>query len=181
MKGRYDPSRVVQRLSFSVDKVTLVSHWLGRWLLWFGVVAGIAMLIITFTDVVSYKLLSRPILGAFDLVRFTLLITMAFLGGITLINGRHLSVEIAVSKFPKRVQVAVEGVVSFLAFIVTVMVIWHSILYGWDLKTAGEISATTNIPLYPFVFIIAVGFVPIALVFFTKVIRAILSLRFVAK
>jgi TRAP-type transport system small permease protein len=173
--------RVIDRINYSVDKVYGVSGWISRWLEWFGAGAGVVMLVITFTDVVSYKLLSWPILGAYDLVRFTLLISMAFLGSITLINGKHLSVEILVSKFPRRAQGAIEVVMSVLALVVAVMVVWYSILYGLDLRISNEISETTRLPLYPLAFVVAAGFIPIALIFFTKIVRAILGLRLAAK
>jgi TRAP-type C4-dicarboxylate transport system permease small subunit len=173
--------RVIERLSVAADKVYGVSRWMTRWLLWVGVVAGVACLILTFVDVVSYKFLRRPILGAYDVVCFLLLIALAAVGSVTLINDRHLSVDLIVSKFPKRMQAVVESVVSFLSLIVAVAVIWYSILFGLSLMKSGDISYTTGIPLYPFAFVVAVGFVPIALLFLVKIMKSILSLRLVSK
>jgi TRAP-type C4-dicarboxylate transport system permease small subunit len=173
--------RVIERLSVAADKVYGVSRWMTRWLLWVGVVAGVACLILTVADVMGYKLVRRPILGAYDVVCFLLLIALATVGSVTLINDRHLSVDVFVSKFPKRVQAVVEGVVSFLSLIVAVVVVWYSILFGLSLIKSGDISYTTGIPLYPFAFIVAAGFVPIALLFFVKIVKSILSLRLVSK
>jgi TRAP-type C4-dicarboxylate transport system permease small subunit len=173
--------RVIERLSVASDKVYGVSRWMTRWLLWVAVVAGVACLIVTFVDVVSYKFFRAPIQGAYDVVCFLLLIALAAVGSVTLINDRHLSVDLLVAKFPKRVQAVVESVVSFLSLIVAVAVVWYSILFGLSLIKSGDISYTTGIPLYPFAFIIAAGFVPIALLFFTKIVKSILSLRKVAK
>jgi len=172
--------RVTERLSVAADKVYGVSRWMTRWLLWVGVAAGVACAITTFVDVVSYKL-GRPILGAPDIVCFLLLITLAAIGSVTLINGRHLSVDVLVAKFPRRVQAVVESVVSFLSLTVSVAVIWYSILFGLSLIKSGDYSYTTGIPMYPFAFVIAAGFVPIALLFFWRILKAIVSLRAVSE
>jgi TRAP-type C4-dicarboxylate transport system permease small subunit len=172
--------RVIERLSVAADKVYDASRWMTRGLLWVGVVAGVACLMTTFVDVVSYKA-RRPILGAPDMVSFLLLITLAAVGSVTLINGRHLSVDVLVAKFPKRVQAVVESVVSLLSLTVSVAVIWYSILFGLSLIKSGDYSYTTGIPMYPFAFVVAAGFVPIAVLFFWRIVKAIVSLRVVSK
>jgi TRAP-type C4-dicarboxylate transport system permease small subunit len=173
--------RVIERLSVAADKVYGASRWMTRWLLWVGVAAGVACLILTFVDVLGYRFVRRPIVGAYDVVCFLLLISIAAVGSVTLINDRHLSVDVFVAKFPKRVQGVVESVVSLLSLFVAVAVIWYSILLGLSFRKLGDISLTTGIPLYPFAFMIAVGFVPIALLFFVKIVKSIVSLRKVSK
>jgi TRAP-type C4-dicarboxylate transport system permease small subunit len=173
--------RVIERLSVAADKVYGASRWMTRWLLWVGVAAGVACLILTFVDVLGYRFVRRPIVGAYDMVCFLLLISIAAVGSVTLINDRHLSVDVFVAKFPKRVQAVVESVVSLLSLFVAVAVIWYSILLGLSFRKLGDISLTTGIPLYPFAFIIAVGFVPIALLFFVKIVKSIVSLRKVSR
>jgi len=173
--------RVIERLSAAADKVYGASRWMTRGLMWVGIAAAVACISTTFVDVMSHKLLSRPILGAYDMICLFLLITLSAVGSVTLINDRHLSVNLIVSKFPKRVQAVVESVVSLLSLIVTVAVIWYSILYGLTLIESGDYSYTTGIPLYPSAFIIAAGFVPIALLFLTKAVKSVLSLRLVSK
>jgi len=173
--------RVTECLSVAADKVYGIARWMTRWLLWVGVVAGVACFVITFADVVSYKFLRFPFVWGYDMVSFTLLISLAAAGSVTLINDRHLSVDVLVDKFPKRVQAVVESVVSLLSLTVAVAVVWYGILYGLSLKTLGQISLTTGLPLYPLAFVIAAGFVPIALLFFVKILKSILSLRQVPK
>jgi TRAP-type C4-dicarboxylate transport system permease small subunit len=173
--------RVIERLGVAMDKVYGACGWMTRCLLWVGVAAGVANIIITFVDVTAYKVFRAPIQGAYDVVSILLLITLVSFGSVTLINNRHLSVSLVVSKFPKRVQAVVESVVSLLSLVVAVAVVWYSIVFGLRLIKAGEISLTTGIPLYPFAFIIAAGFVPIALLFLTKAVKSILSLRSVSK
>jgi TRAP-type C4-dicarboxylate transport system permease small subunit len=172
---------VIERLSAAADKVYGASRWMTRALMWVGIAAAVACMSTTFVDVMSHKLLRRPILGAYDMICLFLLITLSAMGSVTLINDRHLSVNLIVSKFPKRVQAVVESVVTLLSLIVAVAVIWYSILYGLSLIEAGDYSYTTGIPLYPSAFVIAAGFVPIALLFFTKAVKSILSLRLVSR
>ena len=173
--------RVIERLGVAMDRVYSASRWMTRALMWVGIAAAVACMSTTFVDVMSHKLLKRPILGAYDMICLFLLITLSAVGSVTLINDRHLSVDLIVSKFPKRAQAVVESLVSVLSLIVAVGVIWYSILYGLRLIESGDYSYTTGIPLYPSAFIIAAGFVPIALLFFTKAVKSILSLRLASK
>ena len=173
--------RVIERLGVAADRVYSASRWMTRGLMWVGIAAAVACMSTTFVDVMSHKLLKRPILGAYDMICLFLLITLSAVGSVTLINDRHLSVDLIVSKFPKRAQAVVESLVSVLSLIVAVGVIWYSTLYGLRLIESGDYSYTTGIPLYPSAFIIAAGFVPIALLFFTKAVKSILSLRLASK
>jgi len=173
--------RVIERLGVAADKVYGASRWMTRGLLWVGVVAGVANIIFTFVDVTAYKVFRAPIQGSFDVISVLLLVTLASLGSVTLINDRHLSVNLIVSKFPRRVQAATESVVSLLSLTVAAAVIWYSIVYGLRLIETGQTSQNTAMPLYPLAFFIAAGFVPIALLFFTKAVKSILSLRLVSK
>ena len=173
--------RVIERLGVAADKVYGASRWMTRGLMWVGVAAGVACVIVTFVDVTAYKFFREPIQGAFDVVSVLLLIILASMGSVTLINDRHLSVGLLVSKFPKRVQAVVESVVSLLSSTVAVAVIWYSIVFGLKLIKTGQTTQNAEIPMYPLAFIVAVGFVPIALLFFTKAVKSILSLRSVSK
>jgi TRAP-type C4-dicarboxylate transport system permease small subunit len=169
--------RAIDQLGAAADKVYGASRWMTRWLLWLGVAAAVASMIITFVGVVSYKAFKAPILGVWDLGSFLLLVSLAATGGVVLINDRHLGVDVVVARFPKRVQAVVESVVSFLSLIVSVTAIWYSILKGLSLIKSGEYSLTTGIPWYPFAFMVAAGFVPIALLFFVRIVKAIVSLK----
>ena len=173
--------RVIERLGVAADKVYGASRWMTRGLMWVGVAAGVACVIVTFVDVTAYKFFREPIQGAFDVVSVLLLIILASMGSVTLINDRHLSVGLLVSKFPKRVQAVVESVVSLLSSTVAVAVIWYSIVFGLKLIKTGQTTQNADIPMYPLAFIVAAGFVPIALLFFTKAVKSILSLRSVSK
>jgi len=173
--------RVIERLGVAADKVYGASRGMTRCFLWVGVAAGVGCVIVTFVDVTAYKVFREPIQGAFDVVSILLLITLASMGSVTLINDRHLSVGLLVSKFPKRVQAVVESAVCLLSLTVAVAVIWYSIVFGLRLIGTGQTTQNAEIPLYPLAFIIAAGFVPIALLFFTKAVKSILSLRLVSK
>ena len=173
--------RVIERVSVAADKVYGATRWLTRWLLWVGVVAVVAVVIITTTDAVLHKTGGKPIVWAYDTICYLILISLSTAGSVTLINDRHANVDVLVAKFPKRGQAVAESVVSFLSLIVSVAAIWYSILYGLTILEAGSYSYATLIPWYPFHFIVAAGFVPIAVLFFLRTVKAILSLRTVSK
>jgi TRAP-type C4-dicarboxylate transport system permease small subunit len=173
--------RITERVGVMADKVYGLSRWMTRWLLWVGVVAVVAIVIITFLDVVLYKTVGKPMVWSYDTICYLILISLSAAGSVVLINDRHVSVDVVVARFPKRAQAVAESVVSFLSLIVAVAAIWYSLLYGLTILRAGNYSYTTLIPWYPFHFIVAAGFVPIALLFFWRTVKAILRVRTVSK
>ncbi len=175
------PGRVTERVSAAADKVYGATRWLTRWLLWVGVVAVVAIVVITTIDAVLHKTGGKPIVWAYDAICYLILISLSTAGSVTLINDRHASVDVLVAKLPMRGQRVTEGIVSFLSLIVSVAAIWYSVLYGLTILEAGSYSYTTLIPWYPFHFMVAAGFVPIAVLFFLRTVKAILGLKTVSK
>jgi TRAP-type C4-dicarboxylate transport system permease small subunit len=173
--------RVIERVSVAADKVYGATRWLTRWLLWVGVVAVVAVVIITSIDAVLYKTGGKPFLWAYDTICYFILISLSAAGSVTLINDRHANVDVLVAKFPKRAQAVAESVVSLLSLSVSVAAVWYSILYGLAVLKEGNYSYTTLIPWYPFHFIVAAGFVPIAVLFLLRTVKAIRSFRTVSK
>jgi len=122
-------------------------------------VAGIcltAMMLLTVFDVVL-RFLRHPIPGTYEMVGFLGALFVSFSLAYTSIMGLHIAVDFLVRKLPRNVQKIIEvfdeGIGSLLFCILT----WHFVKYGVDIKNSGEVSLTLQVPIYPFVFGVAVG------------------------
>ena len=144
-----------------IEKVTrAVSVWFER----VGIVAMLLMLASTCIDVIGTKVFERPFLGAIDIVMLSQVVAIAFTIAIAQIAGRHISVELLVASLSERSQAVIDSLIYLLQALFFAVIVWRIFMLGRALRMAGEVSATLFVPLYPFLFAIAVGFIPITLV-----------------
>ena len=153
---------------------------LARMLYWIAGAAIVIMMLLTCVDVVlrlcvtlyhefKWEFLSpfRPIPGTYELVRFLGTIAAAFAMAHTSVEAGHVAVSIVVRLFPARVQALIETITTSFGFIFFAIICWQSIVYAQDLKAAGEVSLTLQLPFYPFVYGISFGAAAVCLVLLT--------------
>ncbi len=144
-----------------IEKVTrAVSVWFER----AGILAMLLMLTATFVDVIGTKVFGRPFLGAIDIVTLSQVVAIAFAVAIAQISGKHISVEFLLGGLPERLQAAIDTLISLLLTLFFAVIVWRVFKLGLALRTAGEVSSTLFVPLYPFLLAMAVGFIPVAVV-----------------
>jgi TRAP-type C4-dicarboxylate transport system permease small subunit len=153
------------------------NHQLSEKFEWIGIVGLLAVMLITFIDVIGAKLFQRPVLGAIDIVMLAQLLAISFAAASTLLSGRHVQVEFFVMMLPKRVQVIVDFLIHIFCLVLFVLIVWRLTVYGYFLQTGGEISPTAQIPLYPFAYGIALASIPVCLIYVLKIMNDIHKLR----
>jgi len=149
---------------------------IGNWFEWIGLIGLLLMMFLICIDVISTKIFLKPVFGAIDIVMLAQLVAISFSTTAALMLGRHVQVEFFVIKLPKRLQIAVEGIISLLGMILFVLIIWRLSVLGYSFQTGGEGSATARIPLYPFAYGIAFASIPVSLVFLQKFLDAMIRL-----
>lgn len=148
-----------------------ISVWLER----VGIVALLVMLAVTCADVIGTKFFRSPILGAIDIVTLSQVVAIAFTIAIAQIAGRHIRVELFFSRLSETSQAFIDSLIYFLQSLFFALVVWRITMLGRALQIAGEVSATLFVPLYPFIFAIALGFVPICMVCLLKSLNAVIK------
>ena len=139
-------------------------NWLlGNWVAWLGIVAMLAMLLVTCVDVVGAKLFHWPVPGFDEAIGLGQLLAMSFAAAITLILNRHVHVDLLVRRLRSRLQAGLNSLTSFLGLGLFVLITWQLFLFGRSLQTSGELSEAGDIPFYPFIYIVAIAFVPVCL------------------
>jgi TRAP-type C4-dicarboxylate transport system permease small subunit len=137
-----------------------ISRRLGRissLLSYVGAGALFVMMCLTTTDVVGRYIFNKPILGAFELTQFLVLILIFSFLAYTQAANSHVAVDLLVTHLPKRMQRFVEffnhGVCLGLMALITYMAIIKAV----ELIESGDATVNLRIPIYPSVFFLVLG------------------------
>ena len=150
-----------------------VNRRLSRWFEWIGLAGMIVMMSITCFDVMGAKLFKFPILGALDIVQLSQIVAISFAAGMMVILGRHIQVDFVFSLLPRRAQTVINSIVLLILLGFHIVIIWRVCVLGYSFLTSGEGTMTVYIPIYPFVYGIALAFIPVCVVLLLEFIRSL--------
>jgi TRAP-type C4-dicarboxylate transport system permease small subunit len=157
-----------------LDKLERFNRSLSGWFEWIGLAGLLVLMFITCIDVIGAKVFLKPVFGGIDIVMLSQLVAISFAAAFSLILGRHVTVEFFVPRLPRRAQAVTDSIVCLFGLIFFMLIVWRLCVYGYNLQTGGEVSATARIPLAPFAYSIAIASVPVCLVFFLEFINSLI-------
>ena len=141
---------------------------------WFNLIAVGALLLmfaIMVVDILSAKILNRPIVATVDVASILAVVVASFSVSRTILSGRHIEVEFIVTLFPRGVRKVFNTIASFLSLAFFLLIVWRSIMYANSLVETGESSLTAHIPMAPFAYGIAIACIPAVLIYAYQVYR----------
>ena len=149
-----------------------MSTYIAHKLYWVAGAAIVAMMLITCGDV-SLRYFRLGIPGTYELVCLLGSVAAAFALAHTCREGAHVAVSLIVRYFPERIQGIIATFTNSLSVIFFFIVSWQSVLYGNELRVTKEVSLALKIPLYPFVYGIAIGAAAITLLLLSDLLKSI--------
>lgn len=145
----------------SIEKVnTLLQGWirpLSRFMSRIASVILFLMMILTILDVVLRKLASKSILGTVELTEFMLVILVFFSLAQTEVLDGHVKVDLVMSRFSARVQGLMDMLTQFVCFVLALLITWSSLDYSEKMRLSEEVTQDLLIPIYPFIYFVALG------------------------
>lgn len=123
---------------------------------WLAAIAVLVMMILTCADVVL-RFFRHPIPGTYEIVGLMGTVAVSFALAHTTAHKGHIMVEFLTRRMPEKVQHIITGGGELLSAALFAILARQGIVYALDLKRTGEVSLTVAIPIYPFVFGIAIG------------------------
>lgn len=130
------------------------------------VVAGWAltacMLVATFNVILRF--LGHPLKGAFEWVGFLTALSIGLALANCAVKDGHVAVTFLVDKLPAVWQSVIELVMGAVGAVFLGLATWEITSLGLTMVRSGEVSGTTRVPLYPFAFLVALGFLAYFLV-----------------
>jgi TRAP-type C4-dicarboxylate transport system permease small subunit len=149
---------------------------LSTWSEWIGVAGVIVMVVVTCADVLGAKLFLLPVPGSTEIVSLAQLATIVFAIAATQRHKGHISVEMFYLKMPPRAQALTRVVTTCLGLFLFLILLYQGIELGNSFRAANEVTATVQIPFYPFAYGFALAMVPVALLLFIDLIDALREL-----
>jgi TRAP-type C4-dicarboxylate transport system permease small subunit len=129
---------------------------------WIGVGGVLIMVVVTCADVLGAKLLTTPVPGSTEIISLVQVAAIVFAMAATQRHKGHISVEMFVTKMTTRVRSFIKAVTSLLGLILFALLIFEGFRLGNRYLEAGEVTATVQIPYYPFAYAFSLALVPVA-------------------
>ena len=121
---------------------------------------------------VLLRMTGNPINGTVEWVQYLQAIciglTISFCG----LQGEHITVNLFVDKLPKKARFVIDIFVHVLTLFFVLLTAWVLTGNGLYMREAGQVGMVTRIPNYPFIFVIAFGFLVYAFVAINNIIQA---------
>jgi len=122
------------------------------------------MMFLTATDVILRYIFNRPISGAYEVIEYMMAILIPFGLAYCALQGGHVSVDLLVSRFRKKIQLIISTITTLFCLILFVLITWQNVIYIKEHFEANLTSAVLLIPVYPFVAAVAIGSAALCLV-----------------
>lgn len=148
-----------------------ISHFLNQFLIWIAGLFLAAMIFLTCTNI-FLRIIWKPVIGTFELMGYFGAIVTALALGYTQVKRGHISVDIVVLGFSKKIQKILNAVNHFICLIFFALVAWQIAKYANTLMKTGEITETLRIIYYPFTYGVAFGCVILSLVFLVDFLKS---------
>ncbi len=114
----------------------------------------------------------QPIGGTVELVEMAGAILLSLGVSYTAMMKGHITVGILVDKLPLRLQALVDLLVNLIAFFFTFLLARELFYYALNMMQRGYQTGHLHIPLAPSIFLVAFGFVLLALVMLVDLLKA---------
>ena len=136
---------------------------------------GISLTIVITVMEFICRSFGKPIEGTYDIIGLIQVILVCSAIPYCTFQKGHIRVDMFMARLPKRVQVVIDSIIGLLSIGFFLCVAWQSVMLGNSFRRTGDVSMTVFIPFYPFVYIIALSCIFVALLIVSDIIESIIS------
>jgi len=146
---------------------------LSRVLDMFAGLCMVAIMTLVVSNIILRVVFNQPILGTYEYVGFlTALVIGLALANCAVQNG-HIAVDFVVERFPAKAQAITDIVINSVSLGFWCLASWQLLVYAASTVDKGLVSQTTQTPLYPFIYLVSLGFFALCLVMLVKLFDSI--------
>jgi TRAP-type C4-dicarboxylate transport system permease small subunit len=130
---------------------------LSTYLAYIGSFSLFSMMCLTIADVAGRYVFNKPVLGAFELTEFMVLILIFSYLGYAQAGKSHVSVDLFMMFIPERLKVYIEAFNHVACLGIMVLIAWMGFEKALEMMETGESTPNLALPSYPFVFFLVLG------------------------
>jgi len=131
---------------------------------WIAGVALVVILLILVANVFGRYVIVKPLQGTLEIVAVSLIVLVFFAMARTEVDKAHISVTVVVEHFPRRAGSILLSIMYFLGAVYLIVLGWRAGVLGVSsLFPRIKETDVLNIPLAPFLFVMALGVVLLSL------------------
>lgn len=119
--------------------------------------AMIAMMFLTGTDVTLRYIFNSPLPGSMELTEFMMVIVVALGLSYCALQMGHVRVDVVVSRLPKRAQVVMNTIASFVFLGLFILITWQTVPRVKAMIDVQLRSQVMGIPVPPFALVVTAG------------------------
>lgn len=114
----------------------------------------------------------HPILGTYELVGYLTALGIGFALAQCAVQDGHIAVGFIVDRLPKKIQSIVDIVINAVSLAFWIGAVWYLCNFAQAMKMKGLVSLSAEIPVYPFIYLIALGILGLSVVVFFKLLSS---------
>ncbi|RJX27833.1 MAG: TRAP transporter small permease [Dethiobacter sp.] len=118
----------------------------------------------------------KPVPGTVELTEILGAVLLTTGVAYTQLMKGHIFVGVLVEKFPPRLQGVVDTIVSAISLFFAGLLAKETIAFGAKMAQRGWATADLLIPIYPVIYLVAFGFLMLAVVLLKDLIKAIMMI-----
>jgi len=130
---------------------------LSTYLACIGALSLFFMMCLTIADVAGRYLFNKPILGAFEITEFMVLVLIFSFLAYAQSHKAHINVDLFMMFFPEKFKNIIELFNHIACLAIMLLITWTGFENAIEVMEAGEASPNLALPNYPFVFFLVLG------------------------
>lgn len=119
--------------------------------------AAVAAIMFATTLNVILRLFGSSLKGSVEIVQYLNAIGIGLGLAFCAFHGGHVAVTFFTDRLPQKGQQIINIFVEILVACFMGLTTWQMLLYGYGMQQEGEIALTLGMPIYPIVYLVAVG------------------------
>lgn len=137
------------------------------------ILVGIAILIVA--NIVLRRVANSSILGTYEMVGYLTAAAIGLSIAYCAVQGGHISANFLVERLPRPVQRIISISVDLASFVFLSLASWYLTRYATVIALSGRVSPTIRFPFYPFIYLVALGFLALALVTLVRLAESLVG------
>lgn len=142
-----------------------------------GVSVLVMMMLLVTMDVLLRYCVNRPVKGSFEVVEFMMATVLCLGMAYTGVRKGHVAVELVVSRFSPRAQAFIDSFNYLVSLSLFFLISWKAVAQAQVLRVSHSVSSVLDIPIFPFVLVVAFGSGLLGLVFLVNFIDSLSRVR----